>query len=147
MHWLGGWLRLLPQPLAGGSALGLRLPAKPALSLHAAQAEALPAGSTKQGVFVTGRLNDFELTGERGTKCPNLRCRARGWQGAGRQSWLVGRRAAAAAAGKARAKCCAWWQLACSDCLPPAPPLAPCSIGQADVKANVYVRFDFVYDK
>jgi hypothetical protein len=38
-------------------------------------------------------VNDFELTGERGTKCPNL------------------------------------------------------SIGQADVKADVYVRFAFQYDK
>ncbi|KAI3429707.1 hypothetical protein D9Q98_005792 [Chlorella vulgaris] len=56
-------------------------------------AEALPAGSTKRGVFVTGRVNDFELTGERGTKCPNL------------------------------------------------------SIGQGDVKADVYVRFVFQYDK
>lgn len=28
------------------------------------------------------------------------------------------------------------------------PPVAlRCSIGQADVTANVYVRFDFVYDK
>jgi len=52
-----------------------------------------PAGPGKKGVFVTGRLNDFELTGERGTKCPNL------------------------------------------------------SIGQADVKAHVFVRFDFQYDK
>ncbi len=59
----------------------------------APQAEALPAGSTKRGVFVTGRVNDFELTGERGTKCPNL------------------------------------------------------SIGQGDVKADVYVRFVFQYDK
>lgn len=33
-----------------------------------------PAGGYTQGVFVTGRLSDFELTGERGTKCPNLRC-------------------------------------------------------------------------
>ena len=40
---------------------------------RALQAETLPAGSTKRGVFVTGRVNDFELTGERGTKCPNLR--------------------------------------------------------------------------
>lgn len=29
-------------------------------------------GVTKQGVFVTGRLNDFDLKGESGTKCPNL---------------------------------------------------------------------------
>lgn len=57
------------------------------------QAEALPPGSGKRGAFVTGRLNDFELVGEKGTKCPNL------------------------------------------------------SIGQADVKANVFVRFVFQYDK
>lgn len=44
-------------------------------------------------MFVTGRLNDFELVGEKGTKCPNL------------------------------------------------------SIGQADLKANVFVRFAFQYDR
>lgn len=53
----------------------------------------MPVPGAKQGVFVTGRVNDFELTGEKGTKCPNL------------------------------------------------------SIGQADVKADVFVRFDFVYDR
>ncbi|KAL4421597.1 hypothetical protein ABPG75_010888 [Micractinium tetrahymenae] len=63
------------------------------LDLAGEAAEALPPGSGKRGVFVTGRLNDFELVGEKGSKCPNL------------------------------------------------------SIGQADVKANVFVRFVFQYDK
>lgn len=63
------------------------------LDLNHNASDALPAGSAQQGVFVTGRLNEFELTGERGTKCPNL------------------------------------------------------SIGQADVKANVFVRFVFEYDR
>ncbi|KAL4450201.1 hypothetical protein ABPG77_010870 [Micractinium sp. CCAP 211/92] len=63
------------------------------LDLGGEPAEALPPGSGKRGVFVTGRLNDFELVGEKGTKCPNL------------------------------------------------------SIGQADVKANVFVRFVFQYDR
>jgi hypothetical protein len=77
----------------GGSALDEASSVISLGEMGAEAAEAPPAGSFKQGVFVTGRLSDFELTGERGTKCPNL------------------------------------------------------SIGQADVTANVYVRFDFVYDK
>ncbi|EFN59785.1 hypothetical protein CHLNCDRAFT_56574 [Chlorella variabilis] len=77
----------------GGSALDETSSVISLCDMGAEMAEGLPAGSTKQGVFVTGRVNDFELTGERGTKCPNL------------------------------------------------------SIGQGDVKADVFVRFVFQYDK
>eukprot|EP00887_Chlorella_sp_A99_P003983 scaffold11.g3983.t1 len=37
-----------------------------------AAADAAPAGAVGKGVFVTGRVNMFELTGEKGTKCPSL---------------------------------------------------------------------------
>ncbi|PSC68967.1 hypothetical protein C2E20_7463 [Micractinium conductrix] len=84
----GSWLRG-----AGGSAALDDNSSVFSLDLGADAADSLAAGPGKKGVFVTGRLNDFELTGERGTKCPNL------------------------------------------------------SIGQADVKANVFVRFSFQYDK
>ena len=60
------FLLCMPPPLTSPGLLYLLL-----------QADAPPAGTFKQGVFVTGRLSDFELTGERGTKCPNLRCA--GW--------------------------------------------------------------------
>lgn len=109
------------------------------------QAEAPPAGSFKQGVFVTGRLSDFELTGERGTKCPNLRCAGscKPWK----QDVVEGQLLALAVHWPAVLRLC---KPRCDE--PPAmrctsPCCLLCSIGQADVTANVYVRFDFVYDK
>ena len=91
------------------------------------QTEGLPVGVTKQGVFVTGRLNDFDLKGESGTKCPNLT-----------SVCLPARMPAARrAVGK----------LDPPNCVVSPIPCVPCSIGQADVTADVFVRFVFQYDK
>ena len=39
----------------------------------AAQGEQAPTATTG-GVFVCGRMEGFELVGEKGSKCPNLMC-------------------------------------------------------------------------
>jgi hypothetical protein len=106
------------------------------------QTDGLPVGVTKQGVFVTGRLNDFDLKGESGTKCPNLTsvrllpgCTVGGW------CWL---QCGCVLHQQEHPGPYAASQL-CTVCVPN--PCAPCSIGQADVTADVFVRFVFQYDK
>ena len=70
-------------------------------------------------MYVHGRMDAFELIGEKGSKCPNLRC--------GALFSMLGLQARKP-----------YFRTIFH---------VVCSIGQADVHARVFVRFSFEYDR